>query len=96
MWLDLQTTPFNLQEIEGLVNTRRLCLELLLPVHETSPTLNNIIILNNANLCTPKKVAKNNDRAASVAALVHAHAHAHARAHIAYPGRSCDSFNQIS
>ena len=30
---------------------------------------------NNANLCNPKKVAKYNDCAASVVALVHAHAH---------------------
>ena len=30
-------------------------------------------IYNNPNLCTPKKVAKINDHAASVVALVHAH-----------------------
>ena len=38
---------------------------------------------------TPKKVAKINDRTASAVALVHARARA-------YPGRSCDSFNQLA
>ena len=34
-------------------------------MHETSPTWKDTNINNNANLCTPKKVAKNNDRTAS-------------------------------
>ena len=56
----------------------------MLRVHETSLTWKD-----NANLCTPKHVAKNNDRAASVVALVHTRAHG-------YPRRSCDSFNQLA
>ena len=43
--------------------------------HETSQTWKDMNIFNNANLCTLKKVAKNNDHAASVVALVHTHAH---------------------
>ena len=42
-------------------------------MHETSLTWKDTNIFNNANLCTPKKVAKNNDHAASVVALVHVH-----------------------
>ena len=41
-------------------------------VHETSLTWKDTNIFNND---TPNKVAKNNDRAASIGALVHAHAH---------------------
>ena len=48
------------------------------------------VFFNNANLCTPKKLAKNNDHTASVVA----HG-SRARAH-AHPGRSCDSFNQLA
>ena len=44
-------------------------------VHETSLTWKDTNIFNNVNLCTPKKVAKNNECAASVVALVHTHAH---------------------
>ena len=45
----------------------------MLRVHETSLTWKDTNIFNNANLCTPKYVAKNNDRAASVVALMHVH-----------------------
>ena len=45
----------------------------MLHAHETSLTWKGTNIFNNANLCTPKNVAKNNDHAASVVALVHAH-----------------------
>ena len=45
-------------------------------MHEkTSLIWKDVYIFNNANLCTPKKVAKNNDSAASVVALVHTHTH---------------------
>ena len=45
----------------------------MLHAHETSLTWKDTNIFNNANLCTPKNVAKNNDHAASVVALVHTH-----------------------
>ena len=61
----------------------------MLRVHETSLTWKDTNILNNANLFTPKNVAKNNDRAASVYSGSRACAHE-------YPGRSCDSFNQLA
>ena len=54
-------------------------------MHETSLIWKDTNIFNNANLCTLKKVAKNNDHAPHSGSRVHAH-----------PGRSCDSFNQLS
>ena len=56
-------------------------------LHETPLTWKDTNI-NNANVFSPKKEAKNNDCAASVVALVHAHTPLH--------HRSCDSFNQLA
>ena len=50
-------------------------------------------LTSNANLCTLKKVAKNNDRAAVAANVVALGSRARARAHT---NRSCDSFNQLA
>ena len=46
-----------------------------LRVHATSLIWKDTNNFNKANLCTPEKEAKNNDRTASVVALVHAHTH---------------------